>query len=72
VTADRVAIDTEEIWPADADEEGYVPNSFVREGRPSRPVTSSVRYRSRRSVSTSTDPGDVELVEFAIPDDAAG
>jgi pyruvate/2-oxoglutarate dehydrogenase complex dihydrolipoamide acyltransferase (E2) component len=71
MTDDRVAIDTGEIWPADADEEeGYVANWFVREGATVEAGDVLCEIQVEKVSIDVTAPVDGELVEVTLPEDA--
>ena len=71
MTDDRVTIDTGEIWPADADEEeGYVANWFVPAGATVEAGDVLCEIQVEKVSIDVTAPGDGELVEVALPEDA--
>ena len=71
MTDDRVAIDTGEIWPADADEEeGYVANWFVPAGATVEAGEVLCEIQVEKVSIDVAAPVDGELVEVALPEDA--
>jgi pyruvate/2-oxoglutarate dehydrogenase complex dihydrolipoamide acyltransferase (E2) component len=71
MTDDRVAIDTGEIWPADADEEeGYVANWFVPAGATVEAGDVLCEIQVEKVSIDVAAPVDGELVEVALPEDA--
>ena len=71
MTDDRVAIDTGEIWPADADEEeGYVANWFVPAGATVEAGDVLCEIQVEKVSIDVMAPVDGELVEVALPEDA--
>ena len=71
MTDDRVAVDTGEIWPADADEEeGYVANWFVPAGATVEAGDVLCEIQVEKVSIDVAAPVDGELVEVALPEDA--
>ncbi|PSP46423.1 biotin attachment protein [Halobacteriales archaeon QH_7_69_31] len=71
MTDDRVAIDTGEIWPEDADEEeGYVANWFVPAGASVEAGDVICEIQVEKVSIDVAAPVDGELVEVALPEDA--
>ena len=71
MTDDRVAIDTGEIWPEDADEEeGYVANWFVPAGATVEAGDVLCEIQVEKVSIDVAAPVDGELVEVALPEDA--
>ena len=71
MTDDRVAVDTGELWPDDADEEeGYVANWFVREGATVEAGDVLCEIQVEKVSIDVAAPVDGELVEVTLPEDA--
>lgn len=68
---DRVAVGTEDVWPADADEdEGYVANWFVREGATVDPGDVLCEIQVEKVSVDVTAPVAGQLVDVVLGEDA--
>jgi pyruvate/2-oxoglutarate dehydrogenase complex dihydrolipoamide acyltransferase (E2) component len=71
MSGDRVAVGTDDVWPADADEdEGYVANWFVREGATVEAGDVLCEIQVEKVSIDVTAPVGGELVEVVLEEDA--
>lgn len=71
MSGDRVAIETEDLWPEDADEEeGFVANWFVREGATVEAGDVLCEIQVEKVSVDVLAPVDGELVEVVLGEDA--
>ena len=71
MSGDRVAVETGDLWPADADEEeGFVVNWFVREGATVEAGDVLCEIQVEKVSVDVLAPVDGELVEVVLGEDA--